>query len=425
MRLFRHTTLVMALLLLPWVLAGAGAQTAEVIADIRVHGNHLTNTDEVITIAGVAVGSPFTTTTLRDVEARLRASRKFDHVEVLKRFASIMDPSQIALVLIVNEGAVRVEFERAPDGEEVTRVVRRRGFRNLMYMPILNGEDGYGVTYGLTTSLANVAGERSRLSLPLSWGGTKRAALIGEKNFTGGPITRLEVGAAIQRKRNPAFELDDDREQVWMRAERAIGSVRLGAHTGWERVTFDAVEDTFRAVGADIAIDTRLDPGYPRNAVWLSASWERLAFDAGHTLHRTRLDGRAYVGLVRETVLAVRVTREGANGAQPRYLQPLLGGWTNLRGFPAGRFANNIVVSGSAELFVPLTSPMSVGKLGVSAFADTGVAYAHGVAFGDQARHTGVGGSLWFTATGFKLSFSVAHARGEKTRVNFGGGFTF
>jgi outer membrane protein assembly factor BamA len=417
--------MAIALAVLPWVATGAAAQTPEVIADIRVHGNHVTSAEEVIAISGVTVGVPFTATTLREVEARLRASRKFDHIEVLKRFASIMDPSQIALVLIVNEGAVRVEFERAPDGEEVTRIVRRRGFRNLMYMPILNGEDGYGLTYGLTTSLANVAGERSRLSLPLSWGGTKRAALIAEKNFSDGLITRIEVGGALQRKRNPAFDLDDDRKKLWVRAERAVGFVRLGANAGWDRVTFDALEDTFRSVGADIALDTRIDPGYPRNAVWLSASWEQLTFDAGHTLHRTRLDGRVYVGLIRETVLAVRVTRDGASGAQPRYLQPLLGGWTNLRGFSAGRFVNDIVVSGSAELFVPLTSPMRVGKLGVSAFSDTGVAYAHGQAFSDQTRHTGYGGSLWFRTTGFGLSFSVAHSRGEKTRLNFGGGFTF
>lgn len=404
----------------------ASAQTSpEVIADIRVHGNHVTSSAEVLAIAGVVVGSPFTPATVREVETRLRASGKFDEIQVLKRFASIADPSQIALVLIVNEGAVRVEFETAPDGEEVTRIVRRPWFRNLMYMPILNGEDGYGLTYGLTTSMANVVGERSRLSLPLSWGGTKRAAVLVEKNFAGGPFTRLEVGAAIQRRRNPAFRIDDDRERIWARAERAIGSVRLGASAGWDRVTFGAIDDSFGTVGADIALDTRLDPAYPRNAVWLSASWERLAFEAGHSLHRTRLDGRGYLGLIRETVLAVRLTREGAGGAQPNYLRPLLGGWSSLRGFEAGRFHGDIVVTGSAELFVPLTSPMSVGKLGISAFADTGVAYDHGLRFSDQRRHTGIGGSLWFTATGFKLSLSVAHGRGDRTRVNFGGGFTF
>jgi hypothetical protein len=424
MTAMRRTVLAVAIVLLPAGVAAAQG-VSEVIAEIRVHGNHVTTTDEVIALAGVTVGAPFTQTTLRDVETRLRADGSFDEVRVLKRFASITDLSQIALVIIVNDGPVRVDFETAPDGEEVARVVRRGFFSKLMYLPILDGEDGYGLTYGLTTSLANVVGERSRLSVPLSWGGTKRAAVELEKNFDRGFFTRIEVGGAIERRRNPAFDIDDDREKLWLRAERAMGSWRLGTTTAWDRVTFGAIDDWFTTVGIDAALDTRLDPGYPRNAVWLSASWDRLAFQAGQALHRTRLDGRGYLGLVRESVLAVRVAREGASGAQPRYLQPLLGGWSSLRGFEAGRFSGDIVVTASAELFVPLTSPMSVGKFGVSAFVDSGVAYDHGLRFSDQPRHTGIGGSVWFTATGFKLSLGVAHGRGDKTRVNFGGGFTF
>ncbi len=400
------------------------AQTAEVIADIRVHGNQVATNEEVLTIALVQVGMPFTATTIREVEQRLRASGKFEHIDVLKRFASITDMSQISLVLIVNEGAVTVEFEEIA-GEDVARAVRREWWSQFMYLPILDGEDGYGLTYGVTTSLADVAGARSRLSMPLSWGGTKRAALILEKNFGGGPLTRVQVGTGIQRRENPAFEIEDRRVKVWARAEKAIGALRLGATTGWDRVTFDGVEDDLFITGGDVAFDTRLDPGYPRNAVYLSSSIERVQFEQGHTLYRTRLDGRGYLGLVGQTVLAVRLTRDGANGAQPRYLQPLMGGWSNLRGFQAGQFYGDIVVTGSAEYFVPLTSPMNVGRLGVSAFVDSGVAYDHGLTFSDQTRYTGVGGSLWFTATGFKLSLSVAHGRGGDTRVNFGGGFTF
>ncbi len=405
--------------------ASASQAQGEVIAEIRVHGNHVTPTEDVLKVADVTTGSPFTASTLRDVEKRLKDSGRFEGVEVLKRFASIADPTQITLVIIINDGAARVEFERMPGGEEVARVVRRGWTDNLMYLPILNGEDGYGLTYGLTTSLADVLGARSRLSAPLSWGGTKRAAVILEKNFDGGPVSRVEAGGAVQRKRNPAFSINDDRKKAWVRAERTEGSLRVGATAAWDSVEFDAVTHGFGTFGADVAFDTRLDPGYPRNAVWLSAAYDLLAFKEGHRIHRTRLDGRGYLGVIRESVLAVRVTREGADGALPRYLQPLLGGWSNLRGFEAGRFHGDIVVTGSAELLVPLTSPMSVGKLGISAFADTGVAYDHGMKFNDQARHTGIGGSLWFTATGFKLSFSVAHARGGKTRVNFGGGFTF
>ena len=408
-----------------WTLPAA-AQTTEVIADIRVHGNHVTPNDEVFKIAGITVGAPFTATTLQEVERRLRNSGKFDTVEVLKRFASIADPTQIALVLIVNEGAVRIEYDRAPDGDEVARVVRRRGLKNLMYLPILDGEDGYGLTYGLTTSLANVFGDRSRISVPLSWGGTRRAAVELEKNFADGLLTRVELGAGIQRRENPAFEINDDRKKVWARLERSVNRVRLGSSAGWDRVTFGAIKEDFWSVGADVALDTRIDPAYPRNAVWISASAERLMFDAGHTLIRTRLDGRGYLGLIGQTVLAVRATREGANAAQPRYLQPLLGGWSSLRGYEAGQFYGDIVATGSAELLVPISSPMSVGKLGVSAFIDSGVAYDYGLKFSDQPKRTGIGASLWFNATVFRLSFSVAKPRGGgDTRFNFGGGFTF
>ena len=419
-----------ALVLATWLALVPGwpaqaAPRAEVIAEILVHGNHITPDADVITLAGIAVGGPVTPETPAQVRARLQASGKFDQVDVLKRFASITDPTQITLVLIVNEGPVRIDFEEGPDGERVAVVKRRRGFQNLMYLPILDAEDGYGLTYGVMISRANVVGDRSRLSVPLSWGGTRRAGIELEKNFATGPLTRVSAGAAIQRRTNPAYEEQDDRRRVWARAERAVGPVRLGTTAGWQRVSFGPIEEDLKTVGADVTVDTRLDPAYPRNAVLATASWERVGFERDAALQRTRLDGRGYLGLVRQTVLAVRVMRDGANGPQPAYLKPLLGGWSNLRGFEAGAFLGDIVVAGSAELFVPLTSPLSVGRLGISAFVDTGVAYDHGQRLEDQTRHTGVGGSVWFSATVFRLSLSVAHAQGGRTRVNFGGGLTF
>ncbi len=409
------------------VLAGAtyaSAQTPETIAEIRVHGNHIATTEEVTALTGLTIGAPFTADTLKTAEQRLRDAGRFDDVEVLKRYASISDPSRIAIVIIVNEGPVKIEFERVGE-EEVARVERRGGWGDLMWLPILDGEDGYGLTYGVTISKMDVLGGRSRLSMPLSWGGTRRAGLELETNFEDWWLTRVEVGAAVQQRKNPAFDLKDRRERGWLRLERALGPVRLGATGAWDRVTFDGFTDDIFTTTGDVTFDTRLDPGYPRNAVYLSAAVDRVQFTAGHSLYRTRLDGRGYLGLVGQTVLAVRATREGASGPQPRYLQPLLGGWSNLRGFEAGAFHGDIVTTGSAELFVPLTSPLNVGKAGVSAFVDAGVAYDHGQRFDDQTRHVGYGGSLWFTATGFKLSLSVAHGHGGKTRVNFGGGFTF
>ena len=94
MRLARHVIVFVVLLAaLPFL---AAAQTADVIADVRVHGNHVTSNEQVLKMAGVSIGAPFTATTLQEVERRLRDSGKFDTVEVLKRFASIADPTQIA-----------------------------------------------------------------------------------------------------------------------------------------------------------------------------------------------------------------------------------------------------------------------------------------------------------------------------------------
>ena len=420
------TSFVLALgLALNLAVQTAPPQPAEVIAEIQVHGNHVTPDADVIALAGIAIGAPFTADILAQARAKLKSSGKFENVDLLKRYASIADPTKITVVIIVNEGAVRVEFEKGPDGEDIAVVKRRGTFGRLMFLPILDAEDGYGLTYGVTASLADVAGKRSRLSFPLSWGGTRRAGAELEKNFVSGPLSRVEIGGAIQRRTNPAYEEHDERRRAWARAERALGNFRLGATAGWERVAFGPLGDDLKTVGGDIAFDTRIDPTYPRNAVLASAGWERVSFKSGGTLDRTRLDGRGYLGLIKQAVLAVRVMREGANAPQPAYLRPLLGGWSNLRGFEAGAFVGDIVVAGSAELLVPLSSPLSVSRLGVSVFVDTGVAYDYGQRLKDQVRQTGIGGSVWMTATVFRLSLSVAHGRGAGTRVNFGGGLTF
>ena len=403
----------------------APAQPVEVVAEIRVHGNHLTPDAEIITIAGLTIGAPVTADTIEQVRKALKASGKFEEVQVVKRFASIADPTKIALILIVNEGAVRVDFEEGPDGEDIAVIKRRSVFSKLMYLPILNAEDGYGLTYGVTSSIANVLGDRSRLSVPLSWGGTRRAGVELEKNFVSGPITRVEIGAAIQRRTNPAFDEEDDRGRVWVRGERAFDSIRVGSTLGWQTVTFGPISNEMTTVGADVTLDTRLDPAYPRNAVFATAAWERMSFTSGATLQRTNLDGRGYLGLLGQSVLAVRVLRQGANGPQPAYLKPLLGGWSSLRGFEAGAFVGDIVLAGSAELLVPISSPISVARLGLSVFVDTGVAYDFGQRLQEQVNQTGIGGSVWMTATVFRVSLSVAHGRGAGTRVNFGGGLTF
>jgi outer membrane protein assembly factor BamA len=407
----------------PWAVLQAQAPAGEVITEILVHGNHVTSDAEIIKIADISVGAPFGATTIAEITSRLKAANLFDDVNVMKRLGSIDDPSRIVVVIVVNEGPVRIEVPKTPDLP--ARVVKRRGPGNLMYSPILDAEDGYGLTYGARIAYPGLFGERSRLSFPLTWGGFKRAGIEVDRRFVSGPFSRVEIGSAIQRRENPAFEENDDRKRFWLRGERAAGPFRAGATAGWQRVSFAALEDDLTTIGADVAFDTRLDPVLPRNAVFASASWERVGFESGDGIHRTRLDARGYVGVYRQNVVVVRAVREDANRTQPPYLKSLLGGWSSLRGFKAGSFIGDTMVTGSIELRIPLTTPLSVGKLGVSVFADTGTAYEKGQRFRDQTLRTGIGGSVWFTAAAFRMGLSVAHGRGADTRVNFGGGLTF
>jgi len=406
---------------------GIGAQTPaaaqEVIAAIQIHGNHITTDAEVTQIAGLTIGAPFGPTTIADVTSRLKASKKFQEVTVLKRFASIADASQIVVVVIVDEGPMRIELPDVPGGP--VQVVKRRGFHNLMWLPILTGEDGYGLTYGVRIARPDIIGERSRLSFPLTLGGTKQAGADLERTFVSGPVTRVAGGGVLQSIHNPGFDADDNRRRIWGRAEKAFGLLRVAGDAAWQHVSFLGAEDQVKSFGGEAVVDTRIDPVLPRNAVFAKASIERFFVDDTPSFRQWRLEAEGDVGLFRQMILVLRAVRQDADHPLPPYLKPLLGGNSNLRGFEAGSFIGDVVVNGSLEIRIPLTSPLDIGKLGVSVFADTGKAYAYGERFEDQPYHTGVGGSVWVAATAFRMSLAVAHGLGASTRVNFGVGITF
>jgi hypothetical protein len=413
-------------MLAPALLAAAlslALQPTEVITELRVHGNAVTPDDEVLRLAAVQVGAPLDEGTIAAVEGRLRASERFRRVEVLKRFASIADPSQVILVIMVDDGPVKIEWDR--DSGRPPRTVRRRG-PQVMFLPVLDAEDGYGFTYGMRFALPDVAGPRSRLAVPLTWGGDKRAAAQFEKAFARGPIDRVTTGVSISRRENPFFAEDDDRTRVWIRGERnLLDDVRAGATVAREHVSFIGEENRFVQAGGDVVLDTRLDPTLARNAIYARAGWDHVAFREGEPVSRTQLEARGYLGLVGQSVLVVRALHEAADGPLPPYLQPLLGGLANLRGFKAGTAAGDHLAAGSLELRVPLTSPLSVGKVGVSAFADAAAVYDHGERLADQPFRYGVGGGVWFSAAFLHLNLAIARGIGQSTRAHFGTSVTF
>ena len=402
------------------------SQAPEIITSIVIHGNQVVTDEEVLKIAGISVGEPFTNRTIDEVTARLKAARKFESIEVLKRYASIDDFSKITVVINASEGSVRIT--NVLPGMGVLggpKVVKSAKWRSFMGMAVFDAEDGYGVTYGMRLAYPKVIGPRSRLSFPLTWGGTRKAGVELEKSFTSGPISRVEFGGGIQQRRNPAYDENDRRQRVWGRGEKMFGDLRAGGTVGWQRVNYAGAEEDFVSVGADATFDTRLDPILPRNAVYGMASVEQLEFEGGNSIVRTRLDARGYLGLFGQQVLVARVIREDANEPQPQYLRSLLGGWSNLRGFEPGFETGDTLVATSIEWRMPITSPLSFGKIGVSVFADWGTVYEKGERFRDQTFHNGIGAGGWMAMAGLRLGVGVAHGRGAGTRVSFAGALTF
>jgi len=98
---------------------------------------------------------------------------------------------------------------------------------------------------------------------------------------------------------------------------------------------------------------------------------------------------------------------------------------SNLRGFRAGSFIGDTLVSGTAEIRAPLTSPLKIAKAGVSAFIDVGTAYHKGQRLADQHFSQGIGGGVWLTAAFLRFNLVVAHGIGAGTRVHFGAGVSF
>jgi hypothetical protein len=360
---------------------------------------------------------------MRSIEERLRASDRFRGVEVLKRFASIADPSQVVIVIIVDEGPVRIDWDRGSG--QPPRTVRRRG-PDVMFLPVLDGEDGYGLTYGVRFALPGVAGPDSRLAFPLTWGGDKRAAVQIEKDFGRGPIDRFTLGFSISRREHPFYGQNDDRRRMWARFERRlIPQLRAGFTVGSEHVSFLRGDSRFVQTGGDLVFDNRTDPMLARNAVYARVGWNRFASGGADSVHQREMDVRGYAGLVGQSVLVARAYRSDANRALPLFLQPILGGIDNLRGFRAGSAVGDVLAAGSLELRVPITSPLSIGKLGLNAFVDAATVYDRGSRLGDQRFERGVGGGVWLSAAFFRLNVAVARGIGRGTRAHFGTTLSF
>jgi hypothetical protein len=402
----------------------AEPQAPEVIHEVRIHGNAWLTDDEVLKLAGVTVGEQLAPEAEKTIEQRLKDSHRFETVEVRKRYRSLDDPTDVALVLVVHERAGVRSVTSGGTGEAPP--AWRRLTSRLMFFPIVNYDDGYGLTYGGRVSAVNLLGAGERLSVPLTLGGTKRAAIEVERTFKTGPLTRVFSSLGIWNRENPHFNLDDQRVELKARAERQFAQLfRTGVEATHSSVSFGQLDDHLWTIGADAAIDTRGDPAFPGNAFLLGGGWSALHVRGASKINRYNADARGYVRLIGQSVFAARLQYYTTDATLPPYERLLLGGAANLRGFRAGAFDADRMAITSGELRVPITSVLHGAKLGVTVFVDAAKAVDFGARLQDAEWHRGAGGGLFLIAPLVRLNLDVAHGFSGGTRVNIGTGFSF
>ena len=385
----------------------------ELVTELRVHGNYSIPDTEILALAAVAVGDSLEPGGESAIVERLEASGQFERVEVRKRYTSLTRSDRIALILLVTERPA------AGVANPALRALARLS-QQTMFVPVLRYDEGLGMTYGARFRLVDVLGEGGTVAIPLTFGGRREAALEVEKVLDAGPVDRLRAGVSFAQQENQHFRLDDRRSELWVGADRALFSfLRLSADARWSDVDFGGLDDRAVTYRAGVELDTRRNPGFPRDAIYVRAGWSWLdSRMAPAVVDQPEIDARGYIGLVGQSVLAVRAHYLGASAGVPGYAQPLLGGVGSVRGHRVGARAGDRLAVGSLELRMPISSPFSFGRAGLRAFVDTGAVFGAGQSMRSARFSRGVGGGLFLSAAIFSLQLDVAHDTVSRARVH-------
>jgi outer membrane protein assembly factor BamA len=373
----------------------------EHIAEIRFHGNHSIPDAELLEIAGFSAGDPLTDATLAQIERNLRDSGRVDSVDIRKRYRSLRRTDQVVLVITVHE---RVTVAQ-----------------KMMFMPILSYSDELGFTFGGRITMIDLLGADERISFPLSWGGTKQAAVEAGFDVDRRVITGITAGTGVRRVKNPHFDLEDTRVEVSGGVFKRAGPVQVDLGVDWQRVDFAGDRDDLLNLGVAARLDTRQEEYLPRNAVYLGGRYDRLdILDSDRQYHRFTADVRGYVGLIGHTILASQFVYRSTDDRLPDYERLWLGGAETLRGYSTAEFVGDNLATGSIEFRWPLRPPLQVGQFGLDLFVDTGTVYDHGQSLGDATFYTGVGGGVFFFALGYGLRVDVGYGLEDE---DVGGGW--
>ena len=100
----------------------AAVAQAERIAQIRVHGNHTTPADDILALSGLSTGDEASPERLREAERVMRDTGRFEAVELRRRYLSLTDPTQILVMIVVDEHPAPVGAQEADEVPEQHRL---------------------------------------------------------------------------------------------------------------------------------------------------------------------------------------------------------------------------------------------------------------------------------------------------------------
>jgi hemolysin activation/secretion protein len=147
--------------------------------------------------------------------------------------------------------------------------------------------------------------------------------------------------------------------------------------------------------------------------------------DGHHTVDKITYDARGFKRLFAQNVLALHLQYDSATAPLPQYEQPLLEGYF-IRSAQTGQHAGDKRLLWSGEVRVPISSPLSSGRIGLNVFYDAGTVAPFGGSVLKQKPESGAGAGVWMIFTVIQLNFNIAHSfNGTGTRFNFGTGFSF
>ena len=378
----------------------------ETLVEVRFRGNFTIPDETLLQMAGIEVGLAADALIPEDIRQKLLADGRFEWVEVTKRYRSISSADEVVLVIAVKEK------------ESITN--------KFMFSPIFAGSDEYGLTYGLRSTAKDLLGLKERITIPITWGGIRRAEVDGEFELRNPVVQKLTATVGVSRKEHPYYEIGDFRKEVNVTVKRRLKLFEINAKSGWSDVDFGGLDGDFVMVGAGLVLDTRQDVNFPRNAVYAELAWKRLSLlDAGRGINLFTVDFRGYKGLFGQTILAGQFYYSGADGTLPDYERPFLGGATTLRGYEPGAFTGDNIAISSVELRLPLSPLRRIYRYGVALFFDSGAAYDNGVSITNAQFRHGAGVGAFFLIMGFGVKADVAYNMRDAFRVHISSGFKF